>query len=132
MHNFIWFFAYYVRNKFRNTFIEKWKNINVLREANEWITAPLSNLSFIAGRCTYMYTVWLLHWLRDVRRAALLATSEIHKGVRHADALSRCETPELDVRRLREWESRNDAMTTCFAARRSFMSLQPPRLAPAV
>lgn len=41
----------YIRNAFRNTFVKKWKNIDALREANEWTTAPLSNLSFIAGRC---------------------------------------------------------------------------------
>lgn len=53
---------------------------------------------------------------------AHLATSEIHKGVGHADALSRCETPELDVKRLGEWESRAT----------QFYVFQPPRLAPAV
>jgi len=72
---------------------------------------------------TDAYAAWLLlHWLRDVRRAAHLATSEIHKGVGYADALSCCETPDLDVRRLREWEGRDDAMAVCFARRNSMSS----------
>lgn len=62
-----------------------------------------------------------------------IAVSETHDGnVRHADALSRCETPELDARRRESERIVARMMATYFAARRSSMPSQPPRLAPAV
>lgn len=53
--NFIWFFAYYVRNKFRNISWEIKKNINVLKEANEWTTAPFELIIYRWPMYIYIY-----------------------------------------------------------------------------